>query len=401
MVLYRNTFVEETTELGKYLDTYFLEEVLNEGTINVNREIKKVLSKKEITESDIKKVTKMLNEEDNKGAVSSMVGYVIGIVVAAICVIITYSSPINMGTVLTGLGVAWAGSICSMISMSKDPYKQYMRIMKLEAKARKNLNRAKAAEDEDKIKDIEKVIEFMEALKKQYKTNLANKAKGIKESVLDESEIVTEMKGNQITNDIFKQVLDDLEDLCAMNMDKIKMYDEAIEKMLSTVEGINKDNAGQKMVDVRNIGRSVNEERSKIKGHYGPLSFSLLKTQVTKFNNKYSYVTMSDKKKLASKLISYKSLLKKYGKKYDSKEFTTKYLKFIDSFEASDPSLRSTAIDFIDSWVNAIISEINATLGDIEAILTELDIKNTEKSLKFKVLNFAELRKEKKAKENK
>ena len=399
MGLYGNTFMEEYTEIGNYIDTYFLEEVLNEGANNAKNKIKELLNKDDITESDLKKVVDMIYNEKDKSSKWQMAGMAIGTIIIIIGTFMAFSS--STITILKGGTTAVAGYIVTLLAASKEPDEPYEKLMKLEAKARKNLNRAKAAEDEEKIKKFEKAIELFEAIKKEYRQKLRNKFLGVDESAIEDTDIITEMKGNEIKNDVFKQVLDDLDDLCKMNLEKIKSYDTAIENIIKTANTVNKENSKETIVEMRKIGRKVIEDRNKIKGYYGSLSFQLLKKQVTSFNNKYSYVTMQEKKKLVEKLRSYKKIIEKYAKKYSSKEFENRYIDIIDKFEIADSSLRTTVYDFIDSWVSELMDECNYTIADIDSIINQLNIGATEKSIKYKLLNFVELRKERKANKNK
>ena len=268
----------------------------------------------------------------------------------------------------------------------------YYKLMKIEAQARKNKAKAEKLDDGDeRVKSLEKVINICEELKKKRKEALnaatKNKDEDIEESVLYEDYLL-EYKGNDIKNDIFIQVLDDVDDLCKMNMDKISTFENAVSTMMNLAKNSNEKSIKNNLVKARQLGRDTNDEINKIKSYYGPLTFALVKSEVKKFNNKYSSVSMQEKKKLAAKLTAYRKKLVEIGKKYEyNSSLDKEWIKVLDKLETYDVSARNEFLDLVGSWASGIINEVNWTIGDIDAILKLMDIERLEKSIIYKVMN--------------
>lgn len=380
--------------LENYLDNSFLESILNEASVNIEKEINSLKDKEKITEKDIKEICKKIGDiEDKKAKVRlnrGLINVMIGLLGSYVSMIITMSGDVNFGLPIS------VGSLILSLVGSRDLDKQeidqfYYKLMKIEAQARKNKAKAEKLDDGDeRVKELDKVINICEELKKKRKEILASNSKeDLKEStVYESSNYLLEYKGNDIKNDIFIQVLDDVDDICKMNMDKISAYEDAVSKMMTLGRNSNEKSIKDNLVKAREIGRKTGEDLNKIKSYYGPLTFNLIKSEVKKFNNKYSSVTMGEKKKLAEKLNAYKKKLIEIGKNYEENSTLEKdWTKILDKLETYDVAARKEFLDLVNSWMVGIINEVNWTINDIDTVLKLMNIEKTEKSIIYKVMN--------------
>jgi hypothetical protein len=103
---------------------------------------------------------------------------------------------------------------------------------------------------------------------------------------------------------------------------------------------------------------------------------------------------MQEKKKITSKLESYKEKLKPLGKKYsaNNKSFSNEITKLIDNIETLDVAGAKEFQKVLYSWLDAIVREINLTIGDIDWVIGLFNNKKVENSIVYKALNFKELK---------
>ena len=389
----------EVSNLEQYLESAFLESVLNEAANDIMKDIKALMNKKEIKPEEFKEIASRIKEIEDKKTLNACVALFFTSYIGALSAIMVTAS----GVIMPGLALSFAGCagmVLSVKGMQKASIDQfYYKLLQLEAKAKKNKARAERAEDEEQVKTCEKVIEICEKLRTERKNYLTSAARGdenkseeneeVEESTVFESaEYLTEFKGNEVKNNVFIQVLDDVDELLRVFMDRIKLYDETATKMKAIASTATEKNINDKLVECRKLGREAGEEDRKLKGINGQLTWSLVKMEVSKFNNKYSYITMSEKKKLAAKMQAYQKKLNEYAKKYSSDSpDEEEWIKLLDKLESINISARNEFSSLINSWMNGVISEVNATNNDINTTLKDLNIEKTEKSIVYKVLN--------------
>lgn len=317
--------------------------------------------------------------------------------------LITTAEISTVGIPITAAGLIITLVACATVNKNVVD-KAYYDIMKQEAKARVALKKAEKLDDTERVKGLQKVIDICEELKKERKNFLVSKRTNTQESadmnndsvVYEEYDYLTELRVNDVKNDIFVQVLDDCDDICKMNMDKIKTYEATVLKIFDLMKTSKDKNViKQNLTKARQAGRDTNDAIKKIKGIYGPITFGFIKTEVKKFNNKYSYITMAEKKKLAAKLEQYKSKLREYGEKYKvNGSFDKQLIPCIDKLDSLDVAARNEFVGLINSWLDGIIKEVNWTIEDINYILNLLDIEKTENSIVYKALNIGKKSKE-------
>lgn len=220
------------------------------------------------------------------------------------------------------------------------------------------------------------------------------------ESVLNESgcariNYVQEIVGNANKNNNFIQVLDQIDGLMTMFIDKIKLVDEYLYWMSDQLDKTNEKTFNKVFSDCKTRGRETNKKLDKIKddfkkkyGKDGKDIWPDFKRQIKMFNNKYTETSMENKKKLDTKLESYFKLLKEVLDRYqdegeyDKKAYNT--YKKIDNFNVTYSNAYS---DFEQAWYKYIWNEAKYTINDLLFVVDELNIKKLEKSPLFKFLN--------------
>ena len=370
--------------LENYLDNSFLESVLNEAAVNVEKEINSLKDKEKVTEDDIRQIYKKIQTVEDKKAkvrlIRGLINWLISLCALGASLGTGFPIPLSITSIIFS-----KASFADFSKLDIDQF--YYKLMKIEAQARKNKAKAEKLDDKEKVKDLEKIIDICEDFKKKRKEALNTEK--VEESVVYEyADYLLEYKGNDIKNDIFIQVLDDVDDLCKMNMDKISAYENAVSKMITLAKNCSEKSIKNDLIKARDIGRKTGDELNKVKSYYGPLTFNLIKSEVQKFNNKYSSVSMEEKKKLAAKLNAYKKKLVEVGKKYEAgSNLEKEWIKTLDKLETYDVAARKEFLELVDSWITGIINEVNLTIGDIDYVLKLMNIEKLEKSIVYKVMN--------------
>lgn len=393
MGIYGNlTYSVQSSLLEQYIDNSFLEAVLGPSA-DIKKKIKALKDKENITESDIKEIYKEIESVENKKEkqelYTGLATFLVGFITVYVGTFLTGTAPLPTSIIMTIAGLSMMFGGTSVTDKTIDKF--YYDLLKIEAKVKKAKDKAEKLDDKDKVEGCQKIIDACEKFKTKRRQSLRSKAVGESLFVEEDVDFLLEYKGNDVKNNIFIQVLNDVDDICKMNMDKISTCEDTVSKLMTLGKQCNKRNANDSLVKARNIGRQTNEEISKItKDYYGPLTFELIKSEVKKFNNKYGSISMQEKKKLADKLNKYKQKLKNIGEKYstNNKSYVKEWMDIADDIESYNTNVSREFIDLASSWLDMIVNEVNATLDDINYILYLLDIEKTEKSIIYKVLNF-------------
>lgn len=375
--------------LERYIDDCFLESSL--GLSDIEKEIKALKDKDNLTESDIKKVynkiQKIENDEQRKRLNTYFLTMLIGMFSTWAGAIISGENPLLAAPIMIVGILLVIGSGKAYDNAQVDDL--YYKLMKIEAKAKVAKDKAEKLDDKEQAKECQKVIDACEKLKVDKRRSLRDKA--LRESTMyEDSDLLLEYKGNDVKNNIFIQVLKDVDDICKMNMDKISAYEDILSKMLSIGRTSNSKNVKDNLLKCRNIGRDANNKLPEIsKDYYGPLTFDLIKKEVRKFNNKYGSISMQEKKKLADKLNKYKDKLNTIGENYSSgsSSFNKECINILDKIESFDVAARREFADLLSSWLDGLLDEVNYTIGDINYVLKLLDIERLERSIIYKALN--------------
>lgn len=261
----------------------------------------------------------------------------------------------------------------------------YNKLMKEEAVAMKNLRIAKESNDKEAIKINEKIIELCEELKKKRREVLNSKAYGttIKESV----DVLQEYKGNEIKSNIFIQVLTDMDNLIKFYIERIAIYDENVDKMFNLAKKSTKQTLSKNYMEMVKLGRDMNDDIATAKDNYAPMTWNQLTSQLKKFNNKYSELSMTQREALDNKMQSYLKDVQKYLNKYDSKDKFKEERDILDKCRAIDGGTTNQISELIYSWVQLLWNELIATKRDILDIINMLNIDGIKGSLLYNILN--------------
>lgn len=433
-------------ECVAFVDNYFLNFV-EESAKEDNAKLEKILSKfkinkdgtfanGELTEKDINdavNIIKNIAPEDLKLSQNKAEELIMAIYSALgaglnIYVGIAFNSSFNIiigsicavATLLTSASIA---SGCNIINISTlNSY--YDKIMKVEAKTKAKLKKAEGLEDksESDIKMYKNVIANCEKLRNNYKT-IVNKLENIKPRAIDKSgafkecftvtesgevEFVQEMKGNQMKIELFKQIVDDCDEVLRARYSYISEIDKNISETLNIFKSVkNKEDGAKAVVSLKEKLREFNS-KSQSNELLKKKAMNDLFANTKSFTVKYSFESMKIKKSIGAKVEKYRDDIINIGKKFDGEtgSINNQIASIIDKLELSDSFGENSARmisqfeAIIESWQKGIVSMCNDTIKDCNKILNYLNI-GTEKSIVFKLLNRKERKAEKKAEKSK
>ena len=219
---------------------------------------------------------------------------------------------------------------------------------------------------------------------------------------LDEAALdsILEFKGNESKNEAFKECLKDLEAL-------LTYFISVIEKGLGYMDQIlalskkakNSPKEFKKCVDEMDkfADEFVSWKKQASKSICGSVTWKTFASQIKKFNNKYSEITMEEKKALSAKVEKmidkvFKICTPWYDMKRNGKLLPGSSAKYEElrtvykELEKIDKSYANSVNDIFTDFDKYIGSEINPTLNDMFYVMTALNIK-FEESWRFKLVN--------------
>jgi hypothetical protein len=385
-----------TSEIEAYIESSFIFLDESSTTASVKKEIKELKDKKSITDTDIKKIVKDINDIDDSKSKSALVitlivsilGYAIGagaLVSAGKVTVDTIKIITTLLTAIAGIGVH--------ITDKDKVISIYSKIVKMEGEANAKLKKLKllsANEDKDKqkeIKEYEKYIDALEKLRKEYRNYQTAKTLGeVKESY------IIEFKGNAAKTESLKLIIDEISSICEANYEKIKSIDKAISDMEAIFNSALKMKSNEKIYSeinkIRDIGVKENKEIKNIRAKYGVngnITFKMFKKDFKSFTAKYSEVTMQDKKALYEKLSKFEKEIYNLGNKCSTVTRKDVYIMKENAIKTGKTQLNDT-ISTIIEWGDYLIDEVNGALGDIRYIKQDLHVEG-ENSFVYKILN--------------
>lgn len=202
--------------------------------------------------------------------------------------------------------------------------------------------------------------------------------------------VLLEFQGNETKNQEFIECLKDLEDLIKYFVDMMNKMDNASERLLKISEEVIKspNKFKQKVQECRNVVKEYNEWYEKASRKInGQVTWRQFDKKVAKFNNKYSQVTMEEKKKLDTKLRSVLKEIDKLVKPWASDGAKVKkVIENIDKLEKIDYDYTKTFASIFGEFNGLLIKEANYTIGDINYSIRKLGIEK-ENSIVYKVVN--------------
>ena len=381
------------------IDSYIKESFLIESSAE-SLHIKKMIDDlrndikngKEVTKEDFEEIyneIKALSKTDIKEALKYyvMLLFTITSFVSFIVSAALLNNGLYKAALIAGVIAIFTSCISSVISLSIDPVSTlsgpYKEMIRQEASLRVEYRKVKASGDKKEIESFEKIIKAMEDMKKTYKKEL--KEKYFNQS--NESTSLLEWTGDEVKHEEFVQVLEDIDNLCKFNMEKINLITRYAEDIIKeTKKCKNEKQLKDFTLDLRNWPDKLNKEVDAIDEVFAPLQFTLLAQYCKKFQNKYSELSMTAKKDLCDKLTKYLTKLEeiktRYRKNGDlSKDFDAAYI----NIEDINPVYSDSVVKYFNGLFRYGVSEINYTIDDINFIIKTLNITGIEKSLIYKI----------------
>lgn len=380
--IFESTANNSSVELNKYIDECFLESCcyINESAVS-EKLLCKILGRDEIGTISTADINKLFNYYKNKSTTGNITQVCI---LFARLMLSSFLCAIGEASGIKGIIFSSASIVNSMSIIIKPMFDDkylfncYKEFVQISAKAKVQKRKLEALENKDdpevqrKIKNCENIIEAYEKLKKKESTN--------------ESAVITEMKGNDVKNQVFKDILEEIDDICKMNYDKVILLSTTLNKIVNLESKINDKNITTSSNEASKIYNDLLSKYKNFGKSYNmAITVTMVRSEIKKFNNKYSESSMNERLKITEKLEKIKEDLKKIAKvvKDLNKKHNENYDKICD--------IDVQKADFLNNKISYIgkssCSEINATINDIDIFIKELNAKKLQDSPIFKFLN--------------
>lgn len=229
-----------------------------------------------------------------------------------------------------------------------------------------------------------KILLMKETIDNVFLTSSMNES----DNILDES-VLLEYSGNDAKNKEFIAILNELEELLSAYIKTLEKLDESMTKLEGLQEAIIKKPASFKdnLEKARNIIEEFNDfHKNLFKKLNGKVTWNGFISKSKKFNNKYSEITMEEKKKLHAKLKTYIekiiNLMDPWSK--GGKE-VNKVTDNFDKMKVIDKDYYNSFFNIFCSFYNTAFKEAQYTLNDIYYAMKILNIER-EKSLMYKII---------------
>ena len=202
--------------------------------------------------------------------------------------------------------------------------------------------------------------------------------------------VILEYQGNPDKNKEFIECLKDLEQLLQFFLDSISHLDSSLQKLGNIAKDIIKSpkKYKDKLEECRNTVKEYNLWYEKAhKNINGQVTWGQFNKKIRKFNNKYSEVTMEEKKKLDLKLVSFVKDIDKIVTPWAKDGNKIKEaVKNIEKLEELDKDYVKTYYNIFDNFYDILLKEANATMSDISYTRKNLGIER-ENTFVYKAIN--------------
>lgn len=398
MGFYGNLILENQkslSDIDQLIESGF--EFLNESAevSIIKKAINDLKNKDKIEQKDIDEIAQMLKKVSDQKTYVKLVVSLINFIVSYIGAFVTLTD-FKKGMLIEGVSLLTSGVI---LKTTYGPMgtEAYNKLIKLEAKINNKIKKIQSLESEteenkEQLKELNKSLEIIAKVKPAFKNSVANR-----ESAVLEESVLLEFKGNENKTEAFKIILDEVAGICEFNYEKIKISKKCIDDMISYInQGIkakDEKTTGEFVVKVRETGRKAGKDIDDFAKELGinfSISIAVFRKDLKKFTNKYSEISMAEKKRIATKLEQMKKQIYDISSQYSrsNKEFESKVLSLYDEIaKAGKSATLNTPYETLTSWLQYIINECNYTIGDIDGIIKDLNIEKTEKSIIYKALN--------------
>lgn len=382
-------FFYENNPKAYYIDKCFLESVLNESVDSITREINSLMSNDNITDDDVKKIyNNILILEDEKTqhrlltklalnvtrkASSSFEKNTPGDTGRSVNVDLPNNKnfKIDMVSVTTGIFDAIMSKIIWYLEKKTDKKNIdviYDEIQEVEAKARLKLERYKKKK-KDTV-ELEKFINICEKLKSERRKQ--------SNSTIYAESVINEIKGLAIKDDIYKQNLEDVDNMFVKNLDDIEYIDGQLESMLSILNKVSKSNFIDSLDDLHDTEKETKKHCTDNSNDAATAhTMSQLKGKSAEINNYYFNGNKDNKKKLANKIEKYREKLITYKDKYsDNGEFANKYYDAYIKARKIDFDKADKAETYIDDIIKLFLDRVKIFINITNDVVRIIRIKN-------------------------
>lgn len=205
---------------------------------------------------------------------------------------------------------------------------------------------------------------------------------------------ITEFQGNPEKNKEYMQILKDLDELCSLNTERVKLLVGYMDKMLSLLKSTNSVSKFKSTIDqIDDMVHKYNVWYDKaFKGVSGQVVFRNFIKKSKSFNNKYSELMMEEKKKMNDRLDKLYDTVLKTIEPWAADKSTGKSKKVAEAIEQFnrlneiDSTYTDKVVKRFNEFYEFAISEANYTIGDINFCKKDLNL-GKEKSLLYKAIN--------------
>ncbi len=405
-----NTFdvtFEESVQMMNYLDESFIltENALDVKLRSVADNLKKLakrlkdgsIENDELKEElqDIYEDLKSIGNIKNYAGSSSPVLTITSIALIASIIGIYFSAAIENGPLALSLGIlTLLLSIIFTGSFDHSYDKVYDILIDLESKAKMENRKAKKANDEEKVKQTEKVIKFIE----DFKTKRRNEYKEAK-AAQQESAVVTESDKSEIKINNFKQSVDEIARYLNIAFRKMKLICDTtltMAKKCNSMNDKNKDKVLNFLIDKADESNKALKDEEMVNV---ALADSLINKWGKTLTSKYSKYGMAVREKFEKKLADYNNEVIDYlNKFYDelSTAITGEKGNGIGKVSESlyDKMRKSASVEAADkanhiiaSWYNGHLDWYKFIINEIGWAKSVISSNAIKKTLRYKILS--------------
>ena len=392
---------EESVQMMNYLDEAFIiteSSGINARLKSIANRIKKLSANiKSMQEDEIKEELEDIYEDlKSIGNIKNYIGDPIAIITIAVDIAtLTAAAMTLVSAPYISIALSTLNIIINMIficNYTRSYDKVYEILMNLESKAKMENRKAKKANDEQKIKQTEKVIEFIE----EFKTKRRNE---YKEASKQESAILVESDKSEIKINNFKQSIDEIARYLNIAFRKMKILCDAtltMAKKCNSMSDKNKDKILNFLIDKADEANKELENEEMINV---ALADSLINRWGKTLTSKYSKYGMAAREKFEKKLTEYNNEVIDYlnnfydelstlvtGEKGKGIAEVSKILydkmRNNASVEAADK-----ANHIIASWYNTHLDYYKFILNEIAWAKSVINSSAIKKTLRYKILS--------------
>lgn len=193
-----------------------------------------------------------------------------------------------------------------------------------------------------------------------------------------------EYKGNDIDNQDYREVLEDLDELFKFYIEIQKLIAEHVKKC-ANIKVKDEKSFKKALNDLYNDADDTNAEFSKrYKDMDEAPTFKRFNQLSKKFSVKYSNITMEDKKKYTEIFMNHYKDLVKIADQFDSK-WVNDLNDSLSDLRKIDREYTGKYVQHVQAWYNAFYSEFSRVANNMRFFIYKLDTKR-ENTLRYQLI---------------